>query len=167
MAGTIMPGILIADDNRNIRYLLRVFVETQTSFRVCGEAVNGADAIEKAQQLRPELILFDLSMPLMTGIAAAPVLQRMLPETKIILFTLYADYIPKSLIAVAAIDLALSKAEGIVGLASHLNSLLVPRLSLPELAGGFSGGQVQTYGQRQKNRPRRHSRQTPDNKRLG
>jgi YesN/AraC family two-component response regulator len=78
-----MPGILIADDNRNIRYLLRVFVKTQTSFKVCGEAVNGADAIEKAQQLRPELILLDLSMPLMTGIEAAPVLKRMLPETKI------------------------------------------------------------------------------------
>jgi CheY-like chemotaxis protein len=134
-----MPGILIAYDNRNIRYLLRVFVETQTSFKVCGEAVNGADAIEKAQQLRPELILLDLSMPLMTGIEAAPVLKRMLPETKIILFTLYADYIPKSLIAVAGIDLAPSKAEGIVGLASHLNSLLVPPLPLPELAGDSLG----------------------------
>jgi DNA-binding NarL/FixJ family response regulator len=146
MAGTIMPGILNADDNHNIRYLLRVFVETQTSFRVCGEAVNGADAIEKAQQLRPELILFDLSMPLMTGIEAAPVLQRMLPETKIILFTLYADYIPKSLIAVAGSDLALSKAEGIVGLAAHLNSLLVPRLPLPELAGDSLGGRFRHTG---------------------
>jgi DNA-binding NarL/FixJ family response regulator len=68
MAGTIMPGILNADDDHKIRYLLRAFVETQTSFRVCGEAVKGADAIEKAQQLRPELILLDLSMPLMTGI---------------------------------------------------------------------------------------------------
>jgi DNA-binding NarL/FixJ family response regulator len=139
-----------------------VFVDPQTSFRVCREAVNGADSIEKAQQLRPELILFDLSMPLMTGIEAAPVLQRMLPETKIILFTLYTDYIPKSLIAVAGIDLALSKAEGIVGLAAHLNSLLVPRLPLPELAADSLGAQVQTYGQQQKNRPRRHSRQTPN-----
>jgi hypothetical protein len=84
------------------------------------------------------------------------------PETKIILFTLYTDYIPKSLIAVAGIDLALSKAEGIVGLAAHLNSLLVPRLPLPELAADSLGAQVQTYGQQQKNRPRRHSRQTPN-----
>ncbi len=128
-----MPGILIADDNQNIRYLLRVFVESRTSFKVCGEAVNGTDAIEKAQQLQPELILLDLSMPLMTGIEAAPILKRMLPQTKIILFTLHADDIPKSLGAVAGIDLTLSKAEGLVGLAEHLNSLLAPTLLLREL----------------------------------
>src|SRR5258705_9587137 len=125
-----MPGILIADDNQNIRYLLRVFVETQTCFKVCGEAVNGTDAIEKAQQLQPELVLLDLSMPLMTGIEAAPVLKRMLPQTKIILFTLHADNIPKSIIALTGIDLTLSKAEGLVGLAEHLNSLLSPVLEL-------------------------------------
>jgi len=127
-----MPSILIADDNRNIRYLLRVFVETQTSFKVCGEAVNGTDAIEKAQQLQPELILLDLSMPLMTGIEAASVLKRMLPQTKIVLFSIHMDDIPKSLIAVSGIDLAISKADGIVGLAERLNSLLVPPPALLE-----------------------------------
>src|SRR5260370_18792460 len=125
-----MPGILIADDNLNIRYLLRVFVETRTGFKVCGEAVNGTDAIEKAQQLQPELVLLDLSMPLMTGIEAAPVLKRMLPQTKIILFTLHADNIPKSIIALTSIDLTLSKAEGLGELAEHLNSLLSPVLEL-------------------------------------
>jgi len=46
-----MAGILICDDNPNIRYLLRVFVETQTSFKVCGEAGHGTEAIEKAKKL--------------------------------------------------------------------------------------------------------------------
>ena len=68
-----MPGILIADDNQNIRYLLRVYIESQTPFKVCGEAVNGTDTIEKAQQLLPELVMLDFSMPLMTGIEAASV----------------------------------------------------------------------------------------------
>ena len=128
-----MPGILIVDDSQNIRYLLRVYVESQTSFKVCGEAVNGTDAIEKAQQLQPELVLLDLSMPLMTGIEAAPILKRMLPQTKIILFTLHADDIPKLLNTLSGIDLTLSKAEGLSGLAEHLNSLLAPTLPLPEL----------------------------------
>ena len=128
-----MPGILIADDNLNIRYLLRVFVETKTSFKVCGEAVNGTDAIEKAQQLQPELILLDLSMPLLSGVEAAPILKRLLPQTKIVLFSLHMDDIPKSLIAVTGIDLALSKADGIVGLAQRLNTLLEPPLLELEL----------------------------------
>jgi len=59
-----MPGILIANDS-SIRLLLRSFVETKTKFTVCGEAENGTDAIEKAQQLQPDLVLLDLSMPLL------------------------------------------------------------------------------------------------------
>jgi DNA-binding NarL/FixJ family response regulator len=142
-----MPGILIADDNRNIRYLLRVFVETKTSFKICGEAVNGADAIEKAQQMQPELILLDLSMPLMTGIEAASVLKRILPQIKIILFTLHADDIPKSLVAVSGIDLALSKADGLVGLAEHINTLLEPlklsTLPVPTVGTVAAGPEIQ------------------------
>ena len=59
-------GILVVDDNANIRHLLRVFVETN-GFKVCGEAENGADAIEKAKQLQPDLVLLDLTMPTMDG----------------------------------------------------------------------------------------------------
>jgi len=46
-----MPGILIVDDYANIRQLLRLCVESTTGFEVCGEAENGADAIEKAKEL--------------------------------------------------------------------------------------------------------------------
>jgi CheY-like chemotaxis protein len=68
-----MAGILICDDNPNIRYLLRVFVESQTPFKICGEADHGPEAIEKARVLQPDLILVDLSMPVMTGAEAASV----------------------------------------------------------------------------------------------
>lgn len=63
-----MPQIVpcdIADDNRSIRLLLRWFVETKTKFTVCREAENATDAIEKAQQLQLDLVLLDLSMPLL------------------------------------------------------------------------------------------------------
>src|SRR6267142_53573 len=56
-------GILVVDDNVRIRKLLRVLVETNTPFKVCGEAENGAEAIRMAKELRPDLVLLDFSMP--------------------------------------------------------------------------------------------------------
>ena len=121
-----MPGILIADDNRSIRLLLRSFVETRTKFTVCGEAENGTDAIDKAQQLQPDLVLLDFSMPLLNGAEAAVVLKRIVPQTKIVLFTMHADNVGGMLMTAAGVDLVLSKAEGLVKLDEHLNALLMP-----------------------------------------
>jgi DNA-binding NarL/FixJ family response regulator len=121
-----MGGILICDDNPNIRYLLRVFIESQTPFKVCGEAGHGTDAIEKARHLQPDLVLLDLSMPVMTGAEAASVLKAMLPRTKIILFSMHLDTVPRSLAAAVGVDLALSKSDGIGKLGEHLKKLLSP-----------------------------------------
>jgi len=60
------PTLLICDDNPNIRHLLRAFVETRTPYKICGEAAHGNEAIEQAKRLQPDLILLDLSMPVMT-----------------------------------------------------------------------------------------------------
>jgi two-component system nitrate/nitrite response regulator NarL len=120
-----MPGLLICDDNPNIRYLLRAFVESRTPFTVCGEAVHGLDAIEKAKKLQPDLILLDLSMPVMTGAEAAVILKGVVPHMKIILFSMHMD-VPKTLAAAVGIDLALSKSDGISKLADHLHALLTP-----------------------------------------
>lgn len=129
-----MGGILICDDNPNIRYLLRVFIESQTPFKVCGEAGHGTDAIEKARHLQPDLILLDLSMPVMTGAEAASVLKEMLPRTKIILFSMHMDTVPRSLAAAVGVDLALSKSDGIAKLGEHLKKLLAPVDGLEEAA---------------------------------
>src|SRR6266446_1930928 len=121
-----MAGILICDDNPNIRYLLRVFVETKTPFKVCGEAGHGTEAIEQAKKLQPELILLDLNMPMLNGAEAAGVLKAMLPRTKIILFSMHMDSVPRSLAAAIGVDLALSKSDGITKLGEHLKKLLAP-----------------------------------------
>src|SRR5260370_35176812 len=91
------PTLLICDDNPNIRYLLRAYVESRTPFGVCGEAEHGREPIEKAQQLQPDLILLDLSMPIMTGAEPAVILNRAIPRMKIILFSLHADNVSRSL----------------------------------------------------------------------
>jgi DNA-binding NarL/FixJ family response regulator len=121
-----MPGLLICDDNPNIRYLLRTFVETRTPFQICGEAAHGIEAIEKAKKLQPDLILLDLSMPVMTGAETAVILKGTVPRMKIILFSMHTDDVPKSLATAIGIDLTLSKSDGISKLAEHLNALLTP-----------------------------------------
>jgi DNA-binding NarL/FixJ family response regulator len=59
-------------------------------FEVCGEAEDGAKGVEQAQKLRPDLIILDLSMPVMDGLQAGQVLRRTMPGVPIIIFTLYA-----------------------------------------------------------------------------
>ena len=122
-----MPGILIVDDNSSIRLLLRSFVESKTKFVVCGEAGNGLQAVEKARHLQPDLVLLDLSMPVMNGAKAAVALKRMMPQTKIILFTMCGgDNIGNLLATAEGVDLVLRKPEGFLKLDGHLNELLAP-----------------------------------------
>jgi two-component system chemotaxis response regulator CheY len=126
-----MPnGILVVDDNASIRHLLRAYVESN-GFTVCGEAENGAEAIEKAKELQPALILLDLTMPVMTGTEAAPILKRTIPNVKIILFTLHADG-QRGLAATPGVDVAISKADSIKKLGEHLKALLAPTTSFAE-----------------------------------
>jgi DNA-binding NarL/FixJ family response regulator len=127
-------GILIVDDNPSIRYLLRVLVETKTPFKVCGEAGHGIDAVERAKELRPDLVLLDLSMPVMNGAEAAVILKRIMPQMKIILFTMHADNVGKALSAAVGIDLTLSKTDGLLKLEEHLKTLLSPGSKKPILA---------------------------------
>jgi CheY-like chemotaxis protein len=80
-------SILIVDDSAVVRRTLRSCFEQNTEWTVCGEAVNGQDAIEKAQQLRPDLIILDLSMPVMNGLDAARALKRVSPSVELLMFT--------------------------------------------------------------------------------
>src|SRR5258708_12930107 len=100
-------GILVVDDNVRIRKLLRVLVETNTPFKVCGEAENGAEAIKMAKELRPDLVLLDLAMPGMSGTETALLLQVAKPRPKIILFTVHADGLNQELPSIYAIHVLL------------------------------------------------------------
>ena len=104
--------VLVVDDSPSIRHRLCELCSCQ-DFEVCAEAVNGADAIEKARQWRPELIILDPSMPIMGGLEAAPHLKKLLPETPIILFTLFGQTLPENAARVAGITMVVSKSESL------------------------------------------------------
>src|SRR5260370_15883303 len=86
-----MPSVLIVDDSPDVRHVVRTFLERDATFKVCGEAGDGPEAIKKAEALKPDFVLLDLLMPGMNGIETAKVLRRLLPKTRIAIFTNYID----------------------------------------------------------------------------
>jgi DNA-binding NarL/FixJ family response regulator len=116
--------ILIADDSETIRTVLRTYLESREGFEVCGEAVDGVDAIEKAKELNPDLIILDLAMPRMNGAAAASVLKRRMPKTPIVLFTIYDGVMGKALASAVKVDLVLAKPNGLHDMVTHVEELL-------------------------------------------
>jgi DNA-binding NarL/FixJ family response regulator len=118
--------ILIVDDDPSIRNHTRKFLERETNYTVCGEAVDGLDAIEKARELRPDLIILDMSMPRMNGLQAAPILKKMLSDVPIILFTLHAGAILFSEVEAAGVNCVVSKGGGFDGLRQQVEMLLEP-----------------------------------------
>lgn len=79
--------ILIADDDAAIRRLLRRLIENHAGWQVCGDASDGQDAVDKAAQLSPDVIVLDLAMPQMNGLQAAREISKSLPDVPLLLLT--------------------------------------------------------------------------------
>jgi YesN/AraC family two-component response regulator len=81
-----MPTILVVDDHHAARITLRELLDWH-SFQVWGDAQNGKEAIENVLELKPDIVLLDINMPVMDGIAAATEIRRIAPLTKIVFLT--------------------------------------------------------------------------------
>lgn len=79
--------ILIADDHDVVRQGLRMFLALDPELEVVGEAANGAEALDLAKQLRPDVVLMDLLMPVMDGITATAAIRREVPESEVLALT--------------------------------------------------------------------------------
>jgi two-component system nitrate/nitrite response regulator NarL len=118
-----MNCILIVDDNAVIRRSLRAIFENE-GWEVCGEAGNGQEGITKAQELHPDLVVLDISMPVMNGMEAAPQLRRILPGVPIVIFSVYADAIPEADVAAAGITAVVPKADNVRSLVRIVKTLM-------------------------------------------
>ena len=81
--------LLIADDNELLRMGVRSLIEVQRDWEICGEASDGDEAIAKALALSPDVVVLDLSMPMMNGFRAAEEIRRASPSTKIIFLSVH------------------------------------------------------------------------------
>jgi DNA-binding NarL/FixJ family response regulator len=116
--------ILIADDSEMVRAKVRQALERETDFEICGEATDGVEAVAKAKELTPDLILLDVKMPRLTGLEVAGILRRTQPRIRIIMVTMYAEEINRKLTSFFGVDAVFSKSEGVTKLIERVENLL-------------------------------------------
>jgi CheY-like chemotaxis protein len=116
--------ILIVDDSDDVRRIVRRSLE-RSGYVICGEAADGVEAITKARELKPDLIVMDLVMPGISGIEATSVIRSTMPKMPIIAFTMY-EALAKSMTSKLAIASVVSKPEGLTKLVECIQSVLGP-----------------------------------------
>jgi DNA-binding NarL/FixJ family response regulator len=116
--------ILVADDSDAIRKVVHTYLADR-DFDVCGEAVDGEDAIEKARTLKPDLILLDVAMPRTNGVEVAHVLKDTMPDLRIVLFTMYSEALARTFPRNSLpVDAVIAKADGMSRLEECVQSVL-------------------------------------------
>src|SRR5580693_5794438 len=79
--------LLIVDDHEIFRRGLRALLEPSSEWQICGEAVDGWDAVEQCKSLKPDIVVLDVSMPRLNGLEAARLIKKEDPEPKIVIIT--------------------------------------------------------------------------------
>ena len=83
--------ILVADDHESVLRRVRTIIESQPGWKVCGDAVTGRNAVARATELKPDLVVMDFAMPGLDGLKAAVAIKTVLPDLPIIMFTMYCS----------------------------------------------------------------------------
>jgi DNA-binding NarL/FixJ family response regulator len=118
--------VLIVDHHEQIRRLVRDFFLTEFGFQICGEAVDGYEAVMKAQLLKPDLIVLEVAIPRLNGAEAVPKIRKFLPETPIILFTLHGNLLKGVDTREMGVDAVVAKQDGISALGDSVHTLFRP-----------------------------------------
>ncbi len=84
-----MPKVLVVDDHAFIRRGVSSILKSFPEWELCGEAENGQEAVKLTESLRPQVVIMDVSMPILNGIEATKIISKAHPEVKIVLLTLH------------------------------------------------------------------------------
>lgn len=114
---------LIADDSQLIRKMLaKAFLSD--GFKTCIEAGDGREAVAAGQCVKPDIIILDLSMPVMNGLEVASRLRKIHPHTPIILFTLHGDSLARTDLAKSGVTQVVSKSASLLSLLAEAHALM-------------------------------------------
>jgi two-component system, chemotaxis family, chemotaxis protein CheY len=116
--------VLIVDDNKFVRQALCELFEREDDFEVCGEAEDGRQAVAAATCLHPDLVVLDISMPVMNGLDAARVLRALMPTLQLILYSACVDKAVELQARLIGISQVVSKAAPVSVLISKARDLL-------------------------------------------
>jgi len=127
--------ILIADDHELMRRGLRSILSTRPDWEVCGEAVDGSDAIEKTKLLQPDILVLDISMPRVNGLEVARAVRRDYPRTQVVILSQYDESEMRPYAIEAGARGYVSKAEASRQLLTAIESLIVEQPLAPRSQG--------------------------------
>jgi len=97
--------VLVVDDEPDVRMFVRMALESDADFLVCGEATNGAEAVKLVSDLNPDVVLLDIRMPVMDGVEAARQIKSICPGTRIVVLSAH----PSAVVEVPGADWYLEK----------------------------------------------------------
>jgi DNA-binding NarL/FixJ family response regulator len=103
--------ILIADDHEIFRRGLRSLLESHPSWEVCGEAVDGREAVDRVKELHPDVIVLDVGMPRLNGLEAAELIRKQVPGSRIVILSQHEPQVLKQAALSAGARAYVTKSE--------------------------------------------------------
>jgi DNA-binding NarL/FixJ family response regulator len=116
--------ILIVDDHEIFRRGLRSLLESRADWEVCGEATDGQDAVDKAKQLQPDVIVLDITMPRLNGLDATALIREELPTAKVVILSQHQPALMKQVALTAGAGAYVTKSEVSRELMAAIDGLL-------------------------------------------
>src|ERR1700736_2098750 len=122
-----MTRILIADDRESMRTAFRALIRSHPDWQICGEADDGRQAVAKAAELQPDLVVLDFKMPIANGIKAGSEISSSMPTIPIVMYTLYKTPELEVAAKLVGIRQVVAKEDGPQHLLSAIEDALVAK----------------------------------------